>query len=586
MMTDRFHFSPRPNRAREIAWRAWGPGSFAEAQREGKPVLLSLSAVWCHWCHVMDETSYSDSGVIARVNEHFIPIRVDADERPDVNSRYNLGGWPTTAFLTSDGFLLGGATYVPPQSMRPLLDDVARAWSEQGVEIRERIAQRSASLGEEERPPEGAIGREIVATTLDAIVDVYDQTYGGFGHDQKFPHTGALALLLLQWELREDERAKEMLVTTLRAMALGGMYDNVEGGFFRYSTTPDWSVPHFEKMLEDHGGLLPLYARAWRLTGDAELRTAPDMAIAYLRATLRDPQSGFFGGSQDADEEYFALPLDERGKREAPYVDRTIYANWNAAIASAFLRCARDLDRPELAVEALQVLDGIDAAFLDARGVCRHFRRPGEQPELPGLLTDQAAYLRALLDAHEWSGEARFYERAAALADAIEAAFVQSDGAYADHANGAEAVAMIRFLDRPLPDNALVADSLLRLAAMSADAAWHARAERILRALTERYAAQKYFAAPYALAVERYLAHADAIALVGSPDATAALRRAALALPDPLLSLTTIASGSERAAARGFTAGVTPLAYACRGTACSPPESDPARLTAPSRFRA
>jgi hypothetical protein len=575
-MSARFHFSPRPNRAHEIAWRAWGPEAFAEAQQAGKPVLLSLSAVWCHWCHVMDETSYSDPAVIVRANELFVPIRVDADERPDINSRYNLGGWPTTAFLTSDGFLLGGATYVPPEAMKPLLDDVSRAWTEQRDRISQRIAERIERTGTDRDAAPAMLTPAIVDSVVAAVIDAYDPHFGGLGSEPKFPHTAAFALLLLHYERTGDMRLLTMVLTTLRAMALGGMYDPVEGGFFRYSTTQDWSVPHFEKMLEDHGGLLPLYARAYALTGEAPLREALEKAIGFLRTVLRDPQSGFFGGSQDADEAYYLLPLEQRRERDAPYVDRTVYAGWNAGIASAFLRSARALGEAALVADAVTVLDGLHDRFSDDGGLLFHFARPGEPPQARNLLGDQTAYLRALIDAHESTGEERFLERAVALADTMHTVFAQADGALGDHANDAESLGMMRFIDRPLAENASAADSLLRLAALTLADRFRERALAILRHFASGYEQQKYFAAPYALAVARALSDDFTVALTGTPAASSALRDAALEARRPMLTVTTLNEASARA--RSIPWGGEPAAYVCRGTACSAPVADPSRL--------
>jgi uncharacterized protein YyaL (SSP411 family) len=575
-MSARFHFSPRPNRAHEIAWRDWGDAAFEEAKREGKPVLLSLSAVWCHWCHVMDETSYSDPNVIVRANELFVPIRVDADERPDINSRYNLGGWPTTAFLTADGFLLGGATYVPPQSMKPLLDDVSRAWAEQRDAISQRIAERIARSKDEPASSAAMLSAGIVDTVAASVIEAYDPHFGGLGTEPKFPHPPAFALLLMHYERTGDMRLLTMVLTTLRAMALGGMYDAVEGGFFRYSTTQDWSVPHFEKMLEDHGGLLPLYARAWTLTKEDQLREALEKAIGFLRAVLRDPQSGLFGGSQDADEEYYLLTLEKRREREAPYVDRTVFAGWNAGIASAFLRSARALGDRSLETDALTVLDALRDRFSDERGLLYHFARPGEAPQVRNLLGDQVSYLRALIDAHETTGEQRFLDRAVALADRIDEVFVQPDGALGDHANEDEALGMMRFIDRPVAENASAADSLLRLSAMTLMDRFRDRALAILRYYVSSYEQQKYFAAPYAIAVARALSEDLSITIVGTPEATTELRKAALEIRNPMLVVTTLSSEPE-AKARSFTWG-EPAAYVCRGTACSAPVHEPASL--------
>src|SRR2546429_1567181 len=175
MAESKFLFSPRPNRADEIRWREWGEDAFREAKETGKPVLLSLSAVWCHWCHVMDETSYSDEGVISFINEHFIPVRVDNDQRPDVNARYNMGGWPTTAFLTPDGEILAGATYVPPDQMKDLLPKVNVHYRSNRDEVTQKVAEarlRRAAAQGEQSPGELTAG--IFDDVLQNVVSNYD----------------------------------------------------------------------------------------------------------------------------------------------------------------------------------------------------------------------------------------------------------------------------------------------------------------------------------------------------------------------------------------------------------------------------
>ena len=181
------HFSPRPNRAHEIAWRPWGDAAFTEAQAADKPVLLSISAVWCHWCHVMDETSYSDGEVIRGINERYIPIRVDNDERPDVNRRYNMGGWPTTAFLTPGGEILNGATYVPPDAMRRYVKEIADLWENKRSELEPRLREMKeheahARVEREQKP--GDLDVAIVGSIAALIRGQYDPEFGGFGREQ------------------------------------------------------------------------------------------------------------------------------------------------------------------------------------------------------------------------------------------------------------------------------------------------------------------------------------------------------------------------------------------------------------------
>src|SRR4051794_4627579 len=180
-------FSPRPNRAAEIGWRPWGEKAFQEAQVADKPVLLAISAVWCHWCHVMDETSYSDANTIALINERYVPIRVDNDERPDVNRRYNMGGWPTTAFLTPDGEIIHGGTYIPPDVMYQTVGAVSEIWRDKREDIQRRVAEVKAQEDSTRAPKPGDLSSDIVESVSALIRGQYDPEHGGFGREPKFP---------------------------------------------------------------------------------------------------------------------------------------------------------------------------------------------------------------------------------------------------------------------------------------------------------------------------------------------------------------------------------------------------------------
>lgn len=572
-----FHFSPRPNRAHEIAWMPWSADAFERANAEHKPILLAISAVWCHWCHVMDETSYSDPEVIRAINERFVPVRVDNDQRPDVNARYNMGGWPTTAFLAPDGTTITGATYMPAHQMLRALDEISGYFGEhedeidkRGREIRERRTAYKPAGREDLR-------ESMVVRLVEEISDGYDPEYAGFGDSPKFPQPEVLDFLLGEYRVTGEQRLYEMVARTMNAMSSGGMYDHVEGGFFRYSTTRDWSVPHFEKMSEDHAGLLRVLATLVFL-GNAGHRPTLLSAAGFVRDVLRDPQTGLFAGSQDADEAYFALPLEERRKRVAPYVDRTSYTNWTCGLAGAGCETARALDDDAILARAVLTLDRAHERLLDDNGLAYHFIVPGGTPQVRGLLTDQSAYLRSLLDAHEASGEARFLERARALEVAIAASFEAADGGFFDRAPFEEPLGRLDVPDRPIGDNGLMAESLLRLAAMTGDPAYRARAERVLVLYAKTYAAAGSFAATYARALRRYLEPEVVVKIVGATAATGEFREAAKRLPGGLAVVRTVPP--EAALEAGLPAGTGPAAYVCRGTACAAPVASAADLRA------
>ena len=567
------------SRSEGIAWQGWGTAAFEQARREDKPVLLSISAVWCHWCHVMDRTSYADAEVIETIVRSYVPIRVDNDHRPDINARYNQGGWPTTAFLTPDGVLIAGATYLPPEQMRRALGEIAQFYREHRDEIAARTLEVPQRPGEIARTAGTRIDASIPDRIRARIVDAYDETYAGFGDAPKFPMTEALDFLLFEHRCSGDPRLYEIVAKTMLAMAGGGMYDPVEGGFFRYSTTRDWSVPHFEKMTEDHAGLLRLLAQLVSSTRNAAFRPTLLSAIGYVREVLRDPRTHLFAGSQDADEAYYALPLDQRRARAAPYVDRTSYSNWSAAMAGAFALAGHALDDERLAVEAEATLDVLHAQLGDGVGLLHHFIEPGAAPRVRGLLADQSAYLRALLDAHEYGGQPRFLQRARVLAQRIVEHFSSPGGGFYDSAGFEAPLGALRLRDCPLGENAILAESFMRLAQMEGDSLWRATALRILEAYAGSFERMGLFAAPYARAVRRFLQPESTVVLVGSPQETQELREAAHALALPPLVVRTVDTADAAAlAARSLERSLHPVAYLCTAQTCAAPARTGAQL--------
>ncbi len=567
-----FRFSPRANRANEIGWSAWGPEAFERARAQDKPILLAISAVWCHWCHVMDETTYSDPDVIATINERYVPVRVDNDRRPDVNARYNMGGWPTTAFLAPDGTLLTGATYLPPETLARALDDVASFYAGNKPAIAARAAAAPPQVARDGAPSE--LRETMIVRLIEQLTESYDDEYGGFGDAPKFPQPELLEFLLSEWRGGGEERLYAMVAQTVLAMARGGTYDHVEGGFFRYSTTRDWSVPHFEKMAEDHAGLIRVLARLTLFAPGAGFRDILLSTMRYVRETLRDSRTHLFAGSQDADEAYFALPLEERTAREAPFVDRTSYTNWTCGLAGAWFYAGRALDDDATIAQAAATLDAVHDRLTDAQGLAYHYVVPGEAPQVRGLLTDQAAYLRALLDAHEISGEPRFLERARGLAARILDRFEAEDGGFYDRVHS-ETLGRLEMRDRPIVDNATVADGLLRLSALTLEPRYRERAAAALAVYARTYASAGSFAATFGRALRRLLLPELSIRIVGTPHTTDDFREAALRLPAAFTIRTLPPDGAAEAQ---LPAQPHPAAYVCLGTACGPPVLEAARL--------
>ena len=300
-----------------VDWYEWGPEALERARDEDKPILLSIGYSACHWCHVMAHESFEDPATAAFMNEHFIPIKVDREERPDVDAVYmdavqamtGHGGWPLTAFLTPSGEPFYGGTYFPPEDRHGLpgfpkvLAAIDEAWRERRDRITEdgtkltQALSRGLAMTESHDPLTDA----ILTDALRSIARTFDPEWGGFGPAPKFPQPSTLEFLL-HMHKRGHPDALHMATTTLDKMAAGGIHDQVGGGFHRYSTDERWLVPHFEKMLYDNAQLARLYLHAWQVTGEPRYRSVVQDTLTYLMRDLRHPAGGFFS-SQDADSE-------------------------------------------------------------------------------------------------------------------------------------------------------------------------------------------------------------------------------------------------------------------------------------------
>jgi uncharacterized protein len=323
----------RSARHQPVKWQPWGEAAFSQAQAENKPVLLDIGAVWCHWCHVMDRESYEDPEIAAVINEHFVAVKVDRDERPDVDTRYQAavsaisgqGGWPLTAFLTPDGRPYFGGTYFPRDDRygRPGFGRVLLTMSQVWRDRRDEALESAASVMSAIEHNESFSGRggELSLTLVDKIaassLAQFDPRNGGFGAQPKFPHPAAFDLLLQIATSRGHAQAREAFIATLEKMERGGVYDQLAGGFHRYSVDERWVVPHFEKMLYDNTELLRNYAHGFQSFAREDFRQTAQEIIAWLDAVMTDRERGGFYASQDADinldddGDYFTWTLDE-----------------------------------------------------------------------------------------------------------------------------------------------------------------------------------------------------------------------------------------------------------------------------------
>ncbi len=316
-----------------IQWHEWGEEAFAAARQENKPILLDIGAVWCHWCHVMDRESYDDPEVAQIVNERFVAVKVDRDERPDIDSRYQVavssisgqGGWPLTAFLTPDGKPFYGGTYFPPNeqygrpSFKRVLLAISDAYHEKNGEVAEqaKMVESAISQAESFSGKSAAFSPSVIDEIVQSAVRMFDPSHGGFGSAPKFPHPATLDLVIDQYARSGDEQLRNVFVTTLEKMARGGVYDQLAGGFHRYSVDERWVVPHFEKMCYDNSELLKNYVHAYQATGSEFFAAIARDIIRWMDDWLSDRQHGGFYASQDADYsmdddgDYFTWALQE-----------------------------------------------------------------------------------------------------------------------------------------------------------------------------------------------------------------------------------------------------------------------------------
>lgn len=587
-----FHFSPRPNRAHEIAWREWDDATFADAKQQDKPIVLDISAVWCHWCHVMDETTYSDSYVIQFINEHFIPVRVDNDQRPDVNRRYNLGGWPTTAFLTPEGEVLTGGTYIPPEQMRAYLEQVSESYKQSKAEILRKISGINAKREQSMRSrgaSNASLSPEIVENVLRSVLDNFDSVHGGFGNEPKFPQTEAIELALELYFATRDENLLPVFIVTLTKMASGGTYDQEAGGFFRYSTTRDWSVPHFEKMLEDNAKLLAALAHAHQVAPREIFAKTMQTLTAYLHSTLSDQTRGGFYGSQDADEEYYKYSLADRVNLETPYVDHNFYTDWNARMVSAFLTplplpplpSPDELQSGEgLGVRfALKTLDRIWNEMYRADVGLDHFAKADGAPQLANQLSDLAHTTCAFLDAYQFTGDPMHLVRAQTLAGiALDKLFDADTGAFWSEPRGHESLGLMRLPDKSLNDNAAMADVLTRLYRFTGEEKYREAAEKTLTFFAADYERFGFMAADYARAVYHWLDDPLTVHIVGAADDARTHELCVAALneyaPGKIVQTLDPTRDAARLAQFGYPASAIPLAYVCIGQKCLAPVSE------------
>ena len=578
-------FSPNPNQAHRIDWRPWGRAAFDRAQADDKPVLLSIAAPWCYWCHVMDETTYSDPEVQALIARSFVAVRADNDHRPDLNARYNVGGWPTTAFLTPHGGLIGGATYLPPDQFLAMLAELAAAYRAD----KPRLYAQSRDLWQRRREQARrvAAGAEIESALTDRVSRIvagaYDVANGGFGSEPKFPNPAIARFILHQYRVTGEPFYAAILHKTLDAMADSAMFDAVDGGFFRYSAAADWSQPQREKLLEDNVQLSRLYLDAAIILDHPRYREVAGKTIAFLLNRLHDAPRQGFRGSQGAHSDYFALDAESRaalsaapansGNAGPPPTDPSCYAGPGALTAAALLDAAWKLGRPELASIGLDVLERIDQ--LAQSGNFSHVYPDDVMPDdnaAPAFLSDWTGLLAGLMQAHAATAAPRYLARAVAVAAEMVARFFdETGGGFFDIEADADAVGHLQVREKPMPENMLAVQSLLRLHHATRNDDYRQICEAALSAFAAVFREQGEFAADFGLAVSLFTNPPVEVTVEGRPEDPAGqeLLHTAVRLNQPHLEIRTVAAAHAENPA---------LAHVCLDTLCLPPVNSPAAL--------
>ena len=483
-----------------IDWREWSERAFADAANQNRPILLSLVTAWSEGCSAMDATTYSHSEVVRLVEERFVPIRVDADRRPDLNERYNLGGWPTTALLTPEGQVLSGGTYIGIEPMIALLNQGADAWRDYAAEIRARAAPSNDGTpggghhrdggepqhdGVRPEPDHGA-----VRWLRSLLIDRFDTAHGGFGASAKFPHTAAMTFALALAGEEADDTMRQIAEVTLDRM--GALWDSADGGFYRYADAPDWSRPATEKTLEDNAALLGVYLdAAIRLQSD-EYRTRAGELVRWVKHALADEAEGGFYNSQAA--------VSRR-------IDRSMYVDRNADMIAQFLRAAALFEDPWLRDFALKSLETVVLpGYKPGAGVAHE--HPGPALPVRGLLGDHMRVASALIWAHLVTEQLPYSMLALELVQfAIRTMWDERAGCFRDRAAGDlhdrsnEELGLQREPMRPFVLNCEAACVLDRLATLTGDQTYRDRAVAILGAYSRDYQRHGLFGAPYALAI-------------------------------------------------------------------------------------
>jgi uncharacterized protein YyaL (SSP411 family) len=582
------------HRDNPVDWYAWGDEALARARREDRPLLVSIGYSACHWCHVMAHESFEDPRVAALMNERFVCIKVDREEHPDVDAvcmeacqtMTGQGGWPLNAFLTPEQAPFYVGTYFPPEprhglpSWRMVLEAVAEAWEQRRDQVRLQGSEIAQRLGAATRLPasEEPLNDRVLEDAVDGLRGLHDPVNGGFGRAPKFPQASVIEFLLARGE-------REMSLGALRAMATGGIYDQVGGGFARYAVDATWTVPHFEKMLYDNALLARAYLHGWQVSGDPLLARVCTETLDWALREMRGPEGGFFsaldadsegvegrfyvwtvvqlrdalGDGALADEAIAFFGATERGNFEGhsnvlegrgpatarleeiraalyaarcarvrPGADDKRLTAWNALMISALAQTGAALERDDYLAAAVACAEFVLGDLRDPGGRLLRTFKDG-RAHIDAYLDDHAFLLEALLTLYEATFDPRWFGHARAIADTMIERFADEPGGgfFTTAADRDSGFARRKDLDdSPIPSGASAAAfGLLRLAALSGEAGYERRALGVLRVLAPIIGRHPHGFGHALQALDFHLARVREVAIVGDGDGAAALAR-------------------------------------------------------------
>ncbi|HEU4368489.1 MAG TPA: thioredoxin domain-containing protein [Methylomirabilota bacterium] len=642
-----------------VDWYPWGEEAFARARAEDKPLLLSVGYSACHWCHVMERESFENPAIAAEMNAGFVNGKVDREERPDVDHIYmqavqsmtGRGGWPMTVFLTPDGTPFYGGTYFPPEDRHglpgfpKLLAAISDAWRNRRTEVLQSGRDLTESLGQGERLRRATtlLSEDVLSAAFQGISSQFDEEWGGLGGAPKFPQPMIWEFVLRFFRRTRNPYAQRMVHTTLVRMARGGMYDQIGGGFARYSVDAQWLVPHFEKMLYDNAQLASLYLHAWLAFGDPECRRVCEETLDYLLRDMADPAGGFHS-AEDADSEghegkFYVWTADEvravlgpdadaalrywgvdrgpnfegksilyvagepdpeavaslrrrlhaaRARRVRPGRDDKVLAAWNGLTCRALAEAGRALGRPDYVAAAVRTGEFLLGTMRVNGRLLRTAKRG--QARILAYLEDYAMAAAALVELYEATFERRWLDEARGLADELLRLFWDDaiEGFYDTGRDAEQLIVRPRNLfDNAVPSGSSVAiETLLRLAALTGETAYEARALQALRPVADLMARYPSGFGRFLCALDFHLGPRVEVALVAPPrgDGLEPLAEEVFGRFLPNRIVAGMVAGDAAAAAgvpllRSRAAvGGRATAYVCRNYACDLPATDRAML--------